>query len=169
VRSGGRSFVVGGYDGTRVALPEVLSSLHGRRWKVVASLPVPVRYPATVAAGGVIWVFGGERAGVMVDVVQRIDPKTGTARVVAHLPTPLGHSSATRLGGRLLVAGGRTSADGLTSKMWWYRPGHGFTPAGRLPTPLADAAVVNQDARTSYLIGGETPGLTDRVVRLSYR
>ncbi len=169
VRVGRRAFVVGGYDGTKVALADVLSSLDGRHWVVAASLPVPVRYPATVAANGSVWVFGGERAGVMTNAVQRIDPRTGEARVVAHLPMPLGHAVAVRLGGRLLVAGGRTSGDTVTSRMWWYRPGHGFRPAGRLPNPLADAAALNQDEATAYLVGGETPRFSDRVIRLHYR
>ena len=102
----------------------------------------------------------------MVDVVQRVDPATGTARVVAHLPRPLGHAAALLLGDRVLVAGGRTSADRLTSRLWWFDPGSGrFTRAGRLPLPLADSAAY-ADGSTGYLVGGETPAFSDRVLRL---
>ena len=51
VRVGARALVVGGYDGLSPALPAVLSSRDGRRWRTVARLPVPVRYAAVVAAG----------------------------------------------------------------------------------------------------------------------
>ena len=166
VRVGARALVVGGYDGLSPALPAVLSSRDGRRWRTVARLPVPVRYAAVVAAGATVWVFGGERNGAMVDVVQRVDPATGTARVVAHLPRPLGHAAALLLGDRVLVAGGRTSADRLTSRLWWFDPGSGrFTRAGRLPRPLADSAAF-ADGSTGYLVGGETPAFSDRVLRL---
>ena len=166
VRVGDRAYVVGGYDGLSPALPGVLSSRDGRRWRTVARLPVPVRYAAVVAAGSTVWVFGGERNGAMVDVVQRVDPASGAARVVAHLPRPLGHAAALLLGDRVLVAGGRTSADRLTSRLWWFDTGSGrFTRAGRLPRPLADSASF-ADGSTGYLVGGETPAFSARVLRL---
>ncbi len=166
--SGGRVYVVGGYDGGSPALADVLVSNDGRRWRTVARLPVPVRYAATAVVGTTIWVFGGERSGAMVDAVQRIDLATGRARVVAHLPHALGHAVAVPLGGRVLVVGGRTAPDRLTSRMWWFRPGgRRFAPAGRLPAPLADSAVVSR-GRTAYLVGGETPDLSDRALRLQW-
>ena len=166
VRVRDRALVVGGYDGLSPALPGVLSSRDGRRWRTVARLPVPVRYAAVVATGATVWVFGGERNGAMVDVVQRVDPATGAARVVAHLPRPLGHAAALLLGDHVLVAGGRTSADRLTSRLWWFDPGSGrFTRAGRLPRPLADSAAFTVGT-TGYLVGGETPAFSDRVLRL---
>ena len=169
VRVGDRAFVVGGYDGGAPALPAVLSTADGRRWRVVARLPVPVRYAAVVAVGTTIWVFGGERNGAMVDAVQRVDPATGAARVVAHLPHRLGHASALLLGDRVLVAGGRTGPDRLTARLWWFEPGSGrFRRAGRLPTPLADAAALTRGS-TGYLVGGETPAFSDRVLRLRLR
>ena len=169
VTVGATAYVVGGYDGTSPALPEVLASRDGDRWRTVARLRVPVRYAATVAQGGAIWVLGGEVSGHMVDTVQRIDPGAGRARVVGHLPRPLGHAAAVVLGDRVLVAGGRTTQDALTSRMWWFDPStRTFTRAGRLPTPLADSAVVSAGG-SAYLVGGETPGFSDRVLRLSYR
>jgi len=169
VTVGATTYVVGGYDGTSPAVPQVLASGDGRRWRTVGRLPVPVRYAATVARGGAIWVLGGEVSGHMVDAVQRIDAGTGRARVVGHLPRPLGHAAAVVLAGRVLVAGGRTTQDALTARMWWFDPAaRTFTRAGRLPTPLADSAVATAGG-SAYLVGGETPAFSDRVVRLSYR
>jgi N-acetylneuraminic acid mutarotase len=169
VTSRGRVYVLGGYDGVRTALAAVLVSRTGRRWHTICRLPVPVRYAAAAVAGGSIWVLGGERAGVPVDAVQRIDLSTRRATVVGHLRDPVGHAVAVRLGGRVLLVGGRTRGDRLTARLWWYRPGaSAASPAGRLPQPLADTAAV-VTGRTAYLIGGETPALTDAVLRLRLR
>ena len=120
--SHGITYLVGGYDGTAPAMADVLRSRNGRRWTAVAKLPVPVRYAATVLMGTSLWVFGGEVSGVMVKVVQRIDLRTGRARVAGHLPMRLGHSIAVRLGNRVLLAGGRTTSGRITARMWWFRP-----------------------------------------------
>ena len=78
---------------------------------MAARLPVPVRYAATAAAGGLIWVFGGRRrrAGPT-DVIQRIDAATGAAAVAGHLPRPVQGAAALSLGGQVYVAGGAGTA-----------------------------------------------------------
>ncbi len=163
----GRVFVVGGYDGGAPALADVLERTARSGWSVLARLPVAVRYPAVAVSGGQIWVIGGERAGVMVTTIQRIDVRTGRVRVVGHLPSPLGHASAVTLGHRILVVGGRTGQDQLTSTMWWFDPHtRALRRAGRLPTPLADSAVVTA-LGSAYLLGGETPDVSDHVIRLA--
>jgi N-acetylneuraminic acid mutarotase len=164
-----RAVVIGGYDGTTPALPEILVSRGGHRWWVLGRLRVPVRYAAAAVADGAIWVFGGERSGAMVDAVQRVNVRSGRVRVVARLPHPLGHAAAVPVGRRILLIGGRTSGARVTDRMWWFEPGHrDFRVAGRLRTPLADAAVV-ATGRAAYLVGGETPLLSDRVFRISVR
>lgn len=165
---GGRAFAIGGYDGTSPAEADILTSTDGRHWSRAGRLPVPVRYGAGVVAGGAMWLFGGEADHLMQTAVQRIDAD-GHARVVARLPRPLGHATAVLLGDRILLVGGRTGSTTQTDRMWWFDPETArFTRAGRLPTPLADSAVV-ATAHSAYLIGGETPQVSDRVVRLSLR
>lgn len=167
VTVGREVYVLGGYDGRSVALGDVLVSRTGRHWRVAGRLPVPVRYAAVARVGAAIWVIGGERAGVMVDAVQRVDLRTGRAELVGHLPRPVGHAAVLVLAGRMLLAGGRTSADRLTDRLWWVRGGR-VTPAGRLPHPLADSAVAARGPHTAYLVGGETPAPSDRVLRVTY-
>ena len=165
---GSRMLVLGGYDGSSTAMPQVLASVDGTSWRSVGTLPVPMRYAAVAVAEGQVWLFGGERAGVEQRAVQEIDPD-GHARVVARLPVPLGHAAAIPIGGRILLAGGRLGPDQPTDRMWWFDPHTGrFTRAGRLPVPLADAAVA-LDGDRAWLVGGETPGLSDRVWSLSLR
>jgi N-acetylneuraminic acid mutarotase len=166
---GDRIFVLGGYDGTRPAEPDILSSRDGRHWSVVGSLPQAVRYAACAVSHGSIWLFGGEVDGAMQTAIQRVDPNTGRARMVGRLPHALGHAVAVPLEDRVLIAGGRTGPNELTHAMWWFDPATGrVSSAGDLPTPLADAAVVVM-GRTGYVVGGEEPALTSRVLRVTYR
>ena len=164
---GDRVLVLGGYDAVTPAVASVLASRDGVSWKVIGTLPVPVRYAAGVVQGGVAWLFGGERSGAQQSAVQRIDPASGRARVVAHLPRPLGHASAIALGSRILLLGGRTGSTSTTSQMWWFDPAtHRFTRAGTLPMPLTDASV-GVVGDVAYVVGGESPGVTDRVLSVS--
>ncbi len=55
------AYLVGGYDGTTY-LPGVLATSDGTHFTTVARLSVPVRYPAVVAAGGMVYCFGGQTA-----------------------------------------------------------------------------------------------------------
>ena len=59
VSAGPVGYVVGGYDGT-ILDPQVLATRDGQHFRVAARLPVPVRYAATAAVAGLIWVFGGQ-------------------------------------------------------------------------------------------------------------
>ena len=168
VTTGGQAYVIGGYDGVQPAERDVL--VFGRHgWTVFGHLADPVRYAATVATDGAIWVLGGERAGAVLDSIQRIDLQTGHVRVTGHLPHPIGEAVAAVFGGRVLLMGGRTSPSHITDAMWWFDPSTGLvTRAGRLPMPLADSAVVPVGS-AAYLVGGETPALSDRVIRVAAR
>ncbi|MDQ1673150.1 MAG: hypothetical protein QOC98_1712, partial [Frankiaceae bacterium] len=121
LRIGRRVVVLGGYDGTSVALPDLVATTDGADWLQVGTLPVPVRYAAGVTLAGAGYLFGGERGGIMQRAVQRIDAR-GRASVVARLPVPLGHAVAVRFGARILVAGGRLTQTRLTDRMWWFDP-----------------------------------------------
>jgi hypothetical protein len=163
----GRLVVAGGYDGTRPAESQVLGTSDGRSWQVIGSLPDPVRYPAAAVARGALWLFGGETSGAMQTAIQRIDPTTGRARVVGRLPRPLGHAAALAFGRRILIAGGRVDAHTITDRLWWFDlDTSAVTPAGRLPGPLSDSAVA-RCADGYYLLGGETPSITDRILRVT--
>lgn len=166
VEAGRRTLVLGGYDGSAVPR-SVLAQQGSGRLRVVGRLAHGVRYAAATVLGGSAYVLGGEVAGHELDTVQRVDLRTGRTRVVAHLPVATGHAMAVTEGDRILLMGGRTSSTASTARMWWYDPASArFSRAGSLPRPLSDAAVVRR-GRDCYLLGGEDPGVTDRVVRVS--
>lgn len=153
VSAGPASYVVGGYDGSTLD-PRVLGTTDGRHFKVAARLPVPVRYAATTAAGGLIWVFGGQTAAGPTNVIQRVDPATGAAAVAGHLPQPVQGAAAIALGGQIFLAGGAT-AQGTSGAVLRFDPATGrVSAAGELPVPVAYAAAAVAGG-AGYLVGGE--------------
>ncbi|MGA8248680.1 MAG: kelch repeat-containing protein, partial [Nocardioides sp.] len=164
----GRSFVVGGYDGTHVPT-EILGLLPGGSTRGVGHLVTGVRYAATARAGHTAYVFGGEVLGRELDAVQAVDLRTGRTRVVARLPVPVGHAMAATVGSRILLMGGRVTPDRQTDAMWWFDPASDrLTRAGTLPHPLSDAGIASYGHRV-WLLGGEDPTVTDEVVTVTVR
>jgi hypothetical protein len=157
------AYLVGGYDGTTY-LPGVLATSDGRTFTTVATLPVPVRYPAVVADGGMIYAFGGETASsgsatTASSVIQRIDPSTHKASVVGHLPQALYGASAFLLDTTIYVAGGQSPGGPTLTGISAFVPGTDrVLNAGLLPQ--ADAfggyATIGTGAEAvGYLVGGE--------------
>ena len=155
--AGKLTVLVGGFDGYGPQ-GEVWATDNGTSFHVVAHLPQPVRYPAAVALGAAVYVFGGlisggEYNGQFTNDVQRVDVATGSANVVGHLPFPVAHAMAANMAGHLFVFGG-------SSPSWTSRQIFAFNPtdnrvslAGVLPEPVTDAAVASI-GRVTYILGG---------------
>ncbi|MGP8205590.1 MAG: PQQ-binding-like beta-propeller repeat protein [Acidimicrobiales bacterium] len=165
VTIGATAFVIGGYNGPSLDA-EVLATTDGLHFSRIATLPVPVRYPAAAALDGKIYVFGGESGkGQPVRAVQVVDPKAGSATVVGELPRPIEAAVAVNLAGTVYVAGGATTA-GTSSSL---RPAAGIYAfdaadgrllrAGSLPVPVSNAAVAVLGTR-AWVVGGELGGGT---------
>jgi hypothetical protein len=183
VTIGSTAYVVGGYDGAKPDAA-VLATKNGRSFTTIATLRIPVRYPAVAALGGRIYVFGGQaitgpRVGTAVDAIQAIDPARHTAKVIGHLPEPLAGALAVTLNNELFVAGGDTTAArhvtaglGTTqliprrssspsttvSTIWAFDPAtKRLLRAGDLQVPVshAGAAVIGS---TALVVGGESGG-----------
>ena len=153
----GRVVLVGGFDGIGPQTP-VWATRDGRHFTVVAHLAQAVRYPAVAALGSNVYAFGGlisggEYTGTFTTDIQRIDLRTGSARIVGHLPTPLAHAMAATVNGHIYLLGGSTP-HGPSATIRRLDPSSGRTSsAGRLPHPLTDAAVATVGS-TIYLLGG---------------
>jgi N-acetylneuraminic acid mutarotase len=154
---GKRVILAGGFDGVGPQ-SSVWVTRDGRSFTVVTHLPQPVRYPAVAAVGNLVYVFGGlisggEYTGTFSSAIQRVDLRSGTARVVGHLPTPLAHAMAAVVRGRIYVLGG-SAPGGPSDHIRRFDPARNRTrPAGRLPRPLTDAGVATLGS-TVYLLGG---------------
>jgi hypothetical protein len=165
--SGGSSsttaYLVGGYDGTNY-LPGVLATTNGTHFTAVANLPVPVRYPAVVAEGGMVYAFGGQTAspGTQASAtndIQMIDPATRKATVVGHLPQALYGAAAYLLDGTIYVAGGQAPGGITLTQITAFVPSTGkVLHAGLLPQAVAFggfATVGTGQGAVGYLVGGE--------------
>ena len=160
---GSTAYVVGGYDGTTYE-PQVLATTDGTHYSTVATLAVAVRYPAVVARGRLLYVFGGETASTgaattATDDIQVVDPVTHTAKVVAHLPQPLYGAAAFVLDGTLYVAGGQVPGGVTLTTIDAFVPSTGkVLSAGLLPQAEAFGGyttVGSGEAAIGYIAGGE--------------
>lgn len=166
VAAGGSGLVIGGYDGS--STPLAVLRTDGSSVRAVGRLPQGLRYSGTARVGREVYVLGGEVDGRELDEVLRLDVRTGRVRTLAPMPCALGHEAVVAVGDRLLVMGGRTAPHTVTDRMWWFDTATGrWTPAGRLPYPVADAPWAARGS-SAYLLGGETPDFTARVTRVSW-
>lgn len=165
VTLGNRAYLVGGYDGVRLA-PDVLETADGSHFRVVTQISVPVRYGAAAGLNGRLLVFGGQTGAGETSAIQEVNIAARRARIVGHLPVPLSHASAVVLGGFIYILGGRTNQV-ASSRIWSFDQRSGRVRlAGLLPMALSDAGVTTVGA-TAYLIGGEgAAGPTTSVIRL---
>jgi len=157
----GTTFVVGGFDGGAL-VHDVVATDDGSHFRGAGQLSQGVRYPAVAAVGSGVWVVGGQTGtseganGTEVDLIQRIDSRSGAVSVVGHMPRRLAHAMAFALGGHLYVAGGRTSA-GAVDSIWAIAADGTVTQVGKLPGPRSDAGVAVVGS-TAWLLGGEVTG-----------
>jgi N-acetylneuraminic acid mutarotase len=179
VTAGTTTYIVGGANEPE---SDVLATTDGRHFDVVASLPVPVQFPAVAVSGGKLYVFGGVAtsggdAGRPVSTIQVVNLKTHKVSAAGHLPEPLTGAAAVVLGHDVLVAGGDTSpgvpaqsvsrgstttapttASSSVSTVWSYDTTRGTcTIAGHLPVAVSHAGVALLGA-TAWLVGGESDG-----------
>jgi len=150
VTVGDTTYVVGGYDGSNPD-PVVVATTDGRAFSTVASLPVPVRYPAVAAWGGLVYVFGGDAitgagAGEPVNTIQVVNPSRHTASTIGRLPVPLDGAAAVTIGTQIYLAGGEsTVAPALTAGLGTTQlgpPPPGANPGAGATNATATAAIV---------------------------
>jgi N-acetylneuraminic acid mutarotase len=155
---------------------------------VVASLAVPVLFPAVAALGNKLYVFGGVAqagavAGHPVDTIQVVDLKTLKVTDTGHLPQPLSGAAAIVLGHDIFLAGGdstgvsgatagstttvspttgpsapTTSAVSAVSTVWSYDPASGTSTTVGRLFVAVSHAGVAVLGSTAWLVGGESDG-----------
>jgi hypothetical protein len=163
----GELVVVGGGTPARPD-PRVLATTDGRHFRVVATLPVGVRYPAVAVVGGIVYVVGGSTPSGDARVIQALDPGTGVVRVIGRLGQGLSHASALVVGGAFLIAGGQVGGR-TQDALWQLDLASGtVTRIGRLPYPVSDMAAVVVDG-IGYLIGGEGLAPVASIITVSMR
>src|ERR1019366_9475293 len=148
VTAGGTAYILGGYDGAAYDA-SVLATTDGRRFRTVARLPEPVRYPAVAVLAGQIWVFGGQTPAGITSVIQRVSPGSGQATVAGHLPRPMSGGAAFTRGGDSKPGGG--PGDQQRSAQLRPRARHGHD---RRPPPGAGRQRWGRGPRRHRIPGG---------------
>jgi len=151
----GQIYLVGGFDG-KSWLPSALSTTDGSSFTSFAQLKPAVRYPATAALNGKLYVIGGELSPNQADAtnIQQVDLQTGAVTSLSPLPVGLSHAAAAVLNNTIYVFGGRSGGHPIDT-ISVLNPATGQLQAvGQLPAARSDmgVALVGQ---TVYLIGGE--------------
>ena len=153
--------MVGGYTGSRW-LSTILAWRPGTTPRVVARLPVALRYAAVTAAGGKLLIAGGSTPnGTASRIVLAFDPQRRTLKAIAELPAPLTHAAAATLNGIAYVIGGRGATVGsAVGRVSAIDPASGrLRRAGTLVAPRSDLAAVTVPGGI-LLAGGRGPAGT---------
>jgi len=158
-------YLVGGWDGTNPT-NEVLSTVDGVTFNVVATLPEPVRSPAVALLGDDLWVFGGEWNNVQSASIQRVDLKTKTATSVAQMAAGVSHAMAFVLNDTVFLTGGRVGGARSNEIRRFDPTTFTLTAAGTLQSNLSDASVAVVGG-SAYLLGGLAPLATAQIQQLS--
>lgn len=173
VTSGTTTYLVGG-DNSAGDVATVVATTDGQHFAPVATVALPVQFPAVVADGGDLYVFGGVAgtgpdAGQPVANVQVVDLKTHKVTDKARLPEAITGAGAVVLDGRILVAGGDTTAPAAAgsspsaaptsvSTVWSFDPTTGRSAvAGHLAVAVSHAGVAVLGS-VAWLVGGESDG-----------
>jgi N-acetylneuraminic acid mutarotase len=112
VEVGGKLYSIAGITGAgdTVATMQVYD-VKADKWSYGPPLPVAVNHHMAAAAGGKIYVFGGQSASPtaspFVNTVFEFDPATQNWRARAAMPTARSGGSAAVINGNIYVAGGR--------------------------------------------------------------
>ena len=159
--SGATAYVVGGYDGTNW-LDTILAWRPGSAARVVAHLPVGLRYAAASTVDGKVLIIGGSTPNGASDAVYRFDPASGRVQQIGRLPQPITHAGAATLGSYVYLVGGRgETLDSQTASIWSIDPLSGAVRlAGRLPQALSDTGVLSIGG-TLVVAGGLSPHGTE--------
>jgi N-acetylneuraminic acid mutarotase len=153
----GSAYIVGGFDGTNW-LDSILAWRPGAPPRVVARLPIGLRYAAATTVDGDVMIIGGSSPSGATAAIYRFDPRTRAVAQIGRLARPITHATAAALNGTVYLVGGRSdNLDGQTASVWAIDPTTGrVRRAGRLPQPLSDAAAVAV-GDAIIVAGGRTP------------
>lgn len=164
------AYVVGGFDGVHW-LNAVLAFAPHQPLRVLAHLPVPLRYASAAVVGNELLIAGGSTPSGASRAIYRVGLGDGTVSEIGHLPAPITHAGAGTLAGEMYLVGGR--GDLVTSKrstVYAIDPATGRVhTAGRLPKPLSDAAVVSMGSRLIVAGGSSATGTQATVGQLAAR
>jgi hypothetical protein len=166
---GGTIYLIGGYDGL-IPRTEIYATTDGTTFHKVANLPVGLRYPAVAAAGGVIIIAGGQRAGGPSADIFSFSPTDGSVNKIGRLPSPVSEASAFTINDTVYVVGGVGPGGTAVTSATAIDPVTGRVVPQHPMTQAASDMSVAQGSDNAILVGGQRNGQTlDQVLVASVR
>ena len=161
---GNTAYIVGGYTGTNW-LDTIVAFTPNGGPRIVAHLPVGVRYAAVGAADGRLVIVGGTTTTAdATTAIYRFDPATAAVTKIGDLAQPISHAAAVGVGREVIVAGGQNNAYEPQAAIVAINPiTRRVRDAGSLTTARSDAALVKTN-RHLIMIGGKTATTTVNTV-----
>ena len=162
------AYVVGGYTGTRW-LDTIVAYTPATGPRVVAHLPVGLRYPAVGAANGRLVIVGGTTpASHATTAIYLFDPASAAVTKLGDLSQPITHASAVGIGDEVILAGGQNNARQPQAGIVAINPKTRLVrDAGTLGTARSDAALVNANGHLILIGGKAATGALDTVSELT--
>ncbi|MBV8396383.1 MAG: hypothetical protein JO064_09020, partial [Actinobacteria bacterium] len=150
---GNDRYVVGGWDGKRYATA-VLFFVAPGDVRLVARLPVGVRWPAAAIVGNTLYVAGGLSKNGPSRAIDAVDLRLLNVKRIGTLPSGVYQATMAVSGGSLYVFGGRDAHGDAVSSVVRIDPRTGAArPAGSLPQPMAGVVPVDFHGGTLFVDG----------------
>ena len=153
-------YVVGGYDGQRLAAPSFAYEANADRWRQVAAIPTPRDHLAAALVAGRVCAVGGRRLSLTTNLatLECYDPGADRWETAPSAPTARGGVGAAAVGNRLVFVGGERP-DGTYPEVEIFDAESGrWTRAPDLPTPRHGMGAVAVGRTVYVMSGGPTPG-----------
>ena len=153
-------YVVGGFDGQRLAAPTFAYEADANRWRQVAAIPTPRDHLAAALVAGRVCAVGGRRLSLTTNLatLECYDPGADRWEKAADAPTARGGVGAAAVGNRLVFVGGeRPDATYKEVEIFDAEVGT-WTRGPDLPNPRHGIGVVAVGRTVYVMTGGPTPG-----------
>jgi N-acetylneuraminic acid mutarotase len=159
-------YVVGGYDGQRLAAPSFAYESDTGRWRQVAPIPTPRDHLAAALVVGRVCAVGGRRLSLTTNLatLECYDPGADSWSKAADAPTPRGGVGAAAVGNRLVFVGGEQPTGTYKEVELFDAESGRWSRLPDLPTPRHGIGVVAVGRTVYVMSGGPTPGASQTPV-----
>jgi non-specific serine/threonine protein kinase len=153
-------YVVGGYDGQRLAAPSFAYEADADRWRQVAAIPTPRDHLAAALVAGRVCAVGGRRLSLTANLatLECYDPGADRWETWPDAPTARGGVGAAAVGNRLVFVGGERPDGTYREVEILDADSARWTRGPDLPTPRHGIGVVAVGRTVYVMSGGPTPG-----------
>src|SRR5688500_14167954 len=153
-------YVVGGYDGQRLAAPTYAYESDADRWRQVAPIPTTRDHLAAAYVAGRVCAIGGRKLSLTTNLAtfECYDPGGERGEKAPDAPTARGGVGAAAVGNRLVFVGGEQPSGTYKEVEIFDAESGRWTRGPDLPNPRHGIGVVAVGRTVYVMTGGPTPG-----------